>query len=270
MLIHWLITHFRRHEVVSKRFWVITGILWLISLLGTGVMSVHAVQHRFDIASLATSEMWDDDDYYTPVTHFNELDAFHSIIVAGHTDIDLTQNHVQKVSLQTTRPDLFTVEVQDSILYITCKDTYHPIDGDFMIAVPEVRSIISSGACSIENHGMLHVPSLYIQASGATEIDINVQTQQLSLQSSGASETDFKGTTDHLQVVISGAGKVEAFGLQARTANVVCSGAGQVEVSVTEDLSAQATGASKIEYRGNPVLSKNVTGGMSVIHRDIL
>ncbi len=268
MLIHWLITHFRRHEVVSKRFWVITGILWLISLLGTGVMSVHAVQHHFDIASLATSEIYDDDDDYAPITHFNELDAFHAIVVQGHADIDITQNPMQTVAMQTTRPDLYEVEVRDSVLYITCKEErHHPIDVDFSIGVPEIRSIISSGACSIDSRGVLTVNQLYVQASGAAEIDLHVQTQKLILQNSGASDVELKGHTDQLQINLSGAGEIDAFGLQARTANVVCSGAGKVEVFATETLSAQASGASKITYRGNPTVEKSITGGMSIIRR---
>ncbi len=267
MLVHWLITHFRKHGVVSKRFWIITGILWVVSLFGLGGVTIYAGTHNFSTFATDPSDLWDDDDYAT-ITHFNELDAFHSIIVSGNADIDLSQNPVQSVSMQTTRPDLYEVEVRDGVLYISCKEHKHPLDVDFTIAVPEMRSIISSGACSIDGVGVWNVDDLYIQASGASDIDLHVNAKTLNLQSSGASESEFKGTTDHLQINISGAGEVDAFGLQARTANVVCSGAGNVEVSVSEDLAAQASGASKIEYRGNPVLSKSITGGMSVIRKN--
>ncbi len=268
MLVHWLITHFRKHEVVSTRFWWITGILWLVSLFGLGGVTVYAATHNFSHFQTDPSVILDDDDDYATVTHFNELDAFHSIVVAGNADIDLSQNPVQSVSMQTSRPDLFVVDVRDSVLYIECKEGKHPLDVDFTIAVPEMRSIISSGACSIDGVGVWNVNDLYIQASGAADIDLNVNAEKVTLQSSGASEAELKGTTNHLQINISGAGEVDAFGLQARTANVVCSGAGKVEVSVSDDLAAQASGASKIEYRGNPVLSKSITGGMSVIRKN--
>ncbi len=158
--------------------------------------------------------------------------------------------------------------MRDGVLYIGCKESRFPTEVDFTIIVPALRSIVSSGACSIEGKGMLTVPSLYVESSGAAKIDLHVQTQTLRLQSSGASEIELQGTTDDLQIIISGASEVDAYGLQARTANVVCSGAGQVEVYATETLAAQATGASKIEYRGTPVLTKNITGGMSVIRKD--
>ncbi len=267
MLVHWLITHFRRHAVVSARFWWITGILWIVSLFGLGGVTIYAATHQFNYLSADASIDWDDDDYAT-ITHFNELDAFHSIIVSGNADIDLSQNPVQSVSLQTSRPDLVDVDVRDSVLYITCKEHKTLADFDFTIAVHEMRSIISSGACSIDGVGVWNVSDLYIQTSGASDIDLNVNAKTLNLQSSGASSTEFLGTVDQLQINISGAGEVDAFGLQARTANVVCSGAGQVEVSVSDELAAQATGASKIEYRGNPVLSKRITGGMSVIRKN--
>ncbi len=267
MLVHWLITHFRKHAVVSKRFWMITGILWLVSLFGLGGVTIYAATHNFSSHySIPTDDLWDDD--HATVTHFNELDAFHSIIVAGNVDIDLSQNPVQSVSMRTTRPEWFEVEVRDSILYISCKETKRIPDVDFTIAVPAVRSIISSGACSVEGVGVWHVTNLYIQTSGASEIDLNLHAETLTLQSSGASDTEFRGTADHLKINLSGAGEVDAFGLQARTASVVCSGAGEVEVSVSDDLAAQASGASKIAYRGNPVLSKSITGGMSVIRQD--
>ncbi len=268
MLIHWLITHFRKHEFVSKRFWWITGLLWLTSLLGTGVMTIYAAQHHFNALSIATDEIWDDDyEDYAPITHFNELDAFHSIVVAGHADINLTQNPVQTVTMQTHRPDLYKVEVVDSVLFIECKDGRISHDVDFSISIPEIRSITSSGACSIESRGMLNVAKLYIQASGAADIDLYVNAQEVTLQSSGASEADFKGTTDHLFINLSGAGEVDAYGLHARTANVTCAGAGKVEVSVSESLAAQAMGASKISYRGNPTVTKSITGGMGIIRQ---
>ncbi len=267
MLIYWLVMHFRRHAVVSKRFWWITGILWVISLLGLGVTTVYAGTHSFSTFSLLMDD-WDDaEDYdYALVTNFAELDTFHSIVVAGQADIELTQSDSQWVSMQSLHPELYTVEVRDSVLYISSKESHIPVD--FTILVPTVRRIVSSGACSIENTGVLAVKDLYLQASGAAKIDLNVNAQTLTLQSSGASETEFKGTVEHLQVTISGAGEVDAFGLQARTANVICSGAGQVEVWVTDTLAAQATGASKIEYRGTPVLTKSITGGMSKIRQD--
>ncbi len=266
MLVHWLITNFRKHTQVSKRFWWTTSILWVISLFGLGGATIYAGTHNFNTHfSIPTDDVWDDD--YATITRFDELDAFHSIVVAGNADIDLSQNPVQTVTMQTSRPDLYKVSVIDSVLYIECKETRLPLEVDFTIAMPEVRRIVSSGACSIEGVGVLNVTNLYIQASGAAEIDLNVVAKELTLHSSGASETDFKGITDHLFINLSGAGEVDAEKLQARTAEVICSGAGKVEVNVTDTLSAQASGASKIEYRGNPTLSKNITGGMSVIRQ---
>ncbi len=270
MLVHWLVTHFRKREVVSKRFWWITGILWLVSLFGLGGVTIYASTHDSKGLSLLADDDWDDaDDYdYALVTNFGELDAFHSIVVAGHADIELTQGESQWVSMQTVRPELYTVEVRDSVLYISCKESQKPIDVDFTIVIPTLRSIVCSGACSIENTGVLDVSDLYLQASGAAAIDMHVHAQHLTLQSSGASKSEFEGVADHFHAIISGAGEIEAYDLRARTANVVCSGAGKVEVSVSDTLSAQASGASKIEYRGTPVLAKSITGGMSKIRQD--
>ncbi len=270
MLIHWAITRFRRRKMVSKRFWWITGILWILSLLGLGGVMIYAGTHDFSTISFLADDDWDDaDDYdYALVTNFEELDVFHSIVVAGQADIELTQGASQWVSMQTIHPELYTVDVRDSVLYISCKEARMPLEVDFTIVVPTIRSIVSSGACSIANTGVLDVSDLYIQASGATAIDMYVHAQNLTLQSSGASKSEFEGVADHFYAIISGAGEIEAYDLQARTANVVCSGAGKVEVSVGDTLSAQASGASKISYRGTPVLAKNITGGMSKIRKD--
>ncbi len=104
MLVHWLVTRFRKHEVVSKRFWWITGILWLVSLFGLGGVTIYAATHNFSTHySISTDDLWDDDDYAL-VTNFESLDAFHSIVVSGQADIDISSGESQWVSIQTMHP----------------------------------------------------------------------------------------------------------------------------------------------------------------------
>ena len=82
-------------------------------------------------------------------------------------------------------------------------------------------------------------------------MDLNVY-DKLDIELSGASNADLEGNTNELKADISGASKLEAVNLISKFAELDCSGAANAEVYVTEKLDADASGASHILCEGNP------------------
>ena len=64
------------------------------------------------------------------------------------------------------------------------------------------------------------------------------------------------------------AGELEAEDLLTQVMHLNCAGASKAEVNVAAELWAQAAGASKITYKGNPRIKQNMAVGGSFIRKD--
>lgn len=103
---------------------------------------------------------------------------------------------------------------------------------------------------------------------------VKLTVKQLSgptfaLESKGAAEVILDGSIDRLLVDMTGASQLAADGLQAKTAEISTTGAGNADVAVTDTLKVVITGAGKVTYSGNPpIIKKQITGAGSIRHKD--
>ena len=123
-------------------------------------------------------------------------------------------------------------------------------------------------------HGIKIVISSPTRTGGRLRGAVKLTVKQLSgptfaLESKGASEVTLSGNIDRLLVDMTGASQLAADGLQAKSAEISTTGAGDAEVAVTDTLNVIITGAGKVTYSGNPpTIKKQITGAGSVRHKD--
>ena len=123
-------------------------------------------------------------------------------------------------------------------------------------------------------HGIKVVISSPTRAGGKIRGAIKLTVKQLSgpifaLESKGASEVALDGNIDRLLADMTGASQLVAGGLQAKSAEISTTGAGDAEVAVTDTLKVVITGAGKVTYSGNPpTIKKQITGAGSIRHKD--
>jgi len=123
-------------------------------------------------------------------------------------------------------------------------------------------------------HGIKIVISSSTRAGGKIRGAVKLTAKQLSgpifaLESKGASEVSLDGSIERLLVDMTGASQLAAAGLQAKTAEISTTGAGDAEVAVTDTLKVVITGAGKVTYSGNPAtIKKQITGAGSIRHKD--
>ena len=123
-------------------------------------------------------------------------------------------------------------------------------------------------------HGIKVIISSPTRAGGKIRGAIKLTVKQLSgpifaLEAKGASQVSLDGSVDRLLVDMTGASHLAADGLQAKTAEISTTGAGDAEVAVTDTLKVVITGAGKVTYSGNPpTIKKQITGAGSIRHKD--
>jgi len=70
-----------------------------------------------------------------------------------------------------------------------------------------------------------------------------------------------------LDADVSGSSVLNAFNMEATLAGIIASGSSEVDVNVEQQLTAKASDASKILYRGMPSVSQQ-TSGASVVQKN--
>jgi len=179
--------------------------------------------------------------------------------ISGFSSVDVSSAFVVEIAAGKE----FSVEVQadDNILPLIKTDvnggTLH-IETEksvstknemiVRITAPEIEKIESSGVAKIN-------------ASGLTG-------KSLAISTSGASKIVVAGESAELSIDVSGASNVDAEKLNAVNAHIETSGASKVYVNVTGELHAQATGASRIVYSGEPkTVDVDKSGASSVTRK---
>ena len=114
---------------------------------------------------------------------------------------------------------------------------------------PTFGKLEASGACSIKSGNRLSsAEGIWVDMSGASHSQLDVKAPSVHVDLSGACSATLQGETRDLQID----GTVDAFGLLAENTEVQLSGAGNADVYASKSLTAEASGAANIRYRGKP------------------
>lgn len=281
MIVHSIIIYMRTRRGPKARFWWITIILWLLSLVSLTTLGIRIFHHIDHSSSMLHAMVFDDMDIDEAgaTTTMLQLDAYHSVELRGAAELHLSNADVASTTLTTnmlhslvTGEDNWQTVVRDSVLYIDVT-TQIPLDEvmlDFAIASPYLRKVTVYGASKIETADgqVLTQPTFALDLNGAAQADLALYVQTLTIDAKGASRLELEGTADDVHVTIAGAGELEAEDLVAQMVHINCAGASKAEVNVARELWAQAAGASKITYKGTPHIQQNIAVGGSVIRRD--
>jgi hypothetical protein len=132
------------------------------------------------------------------------------------------------------------------------------------IVMPDILSANFSGASDSRISGFYDLEVFDIYLSGASVCQLDINAKELSARLSGASHLDLYGEGEYLEAKLSGASSLKAFHYDVVDAHINASGASYGSLTVADELHAVASGASVIRYRGNPVVTSEVSGASSV------
>ena len=176
--------------------------------------------------------------------------GFKGIKAGGAVNVEVTAQKDYSVAVEADDNLLpyIKTEVSGDVLKIYTEDRISSkSDINIKISMPEINSADISGASSA--------------------IISNVKTDSVKLETSGASKIKVNGEAKSLESKASGASGIDAENLKAENANIEASGASNTTVSATNEVKADASGASTIYYAGNPKNVKQNSSGASTIKK---
>jgi hypothetical protein len=203
---------------------------------------------------------------------------FDGVSASGAVNVFLRQGNETSVVVEAREESLkyLKTEVDNGVLKIyRDKDfSWRDLVGDnkdgkvnVYITCPRLKSVTVSGASNVRGESAFTTDNFKLQSSGASDITMSVRAKSLDVSCSGASDIKLSGQADHQKVSVSGGSEYQAYSLQSRSANIQASGASEAYVSVDGEVTASASGASDIRYKGNARVVSNSSSGASSVRQ---
>lgn len=103
MIVHSIIIYMRTRRGPKARFWWITIILWLLSLVSLTTLGIRIFHHIDNSSSMLHAMVFDDMDIDEAgaTTTMLQLDAYHSVELRGAAELHLSQADVASTTLTT-------------------------------------------------------------------------------------------------------------------------------------------------------------------------
>lgn len=206
------------------------------------------------------------------VTEEKDFSGFSEIEASGVYDLEISRGDSFSTVI-TVDDNLLdhvgiTQDGQRLKLFLKNLSLTGPVTIKAKITMPELRELHVGGACKANVQGFESSGNLNLEASGASNLRGHVEAGSLRVETSGASRVTLDGSADDVGIYASGASHLEMAGFTAGTANVQMSGASGGELTVTERLDTDLSGASWLTYHGNPTLGRTQTSGGSQLRQN--
>ncbi|MFC1968678.1 head GIN domain-containing protein [Chloroflexota bacterium] len=222
---------------------------------------------RVDISSAFSYEIMQSDTYSISITANNNL--FDDIKVAkeGQTLIIGMEIPGAPWAIFNTIPSLKAVITMPHLQGLESSGATRGTVTGFSSS--EELDVTASGASTVE---ILKIATgdVTFEVSGASEVTGDIEAKNMELEVSGASSVQLKGSSGSIAAGVSGASHLKLADLKVENANVILSGASNGTVNLEGKLDAELSGASTLEYIGEPTLGTMVITGSSKLKKNNL
>jgi Putative auto-transporter adhesin, head GIN domain len=206
-------------------------------------------------------------------TETRSIGRFKSVRISGAFKAILVKGETSALRLEADDNVLPRIEtfVEGGILVIKPKNnSWFQNTGPMTayITFTELEGLDVSGAVSASCESAIETPRFAIDASGASNLRLTLKVNELDGDVSGASKINLSGSADRFGLDASGATSLYAFDMRTLRTRLSLSGASKVEISVSESLDVDASGASKVTFRGNPRSQHIDASGASKVRKE--
>lgn len=193
------------------------------------------------------------------VTETRELPSFDRILLLDNVNVYLTEDTVQKVTVEAGENliDLVKTEVVDGEIRIMNKNrcnwarSYKP-QIYVRIHMPGVRWIVSDGVGFIQSTNTITSPELDYRLMNLGDIRLKVNNSSVMGHMHGAGDVYLEGEANHHACHIVGNGFINAKDLKTNYTWMYTNTSGNIEITVNDLLQVTIDGSGDVLYRGEP------------------
>lgn len=199
---------------------------------------------------------------------------FNKIVIPSNFEIKLIKSDSNFLSFNESEIKKYSTnylnkgfQVNNSILTFDLSEFNMVIPVNITVYSNNLQELKLEGNAKLEmgNDSIFKTTNFKIYADGATKSDLFLDVEKLDAQINGASKLTIDGKATEGKLEATGASKINAIGMAFENLNVEANGASKVSATVKNNLKAEASGVSKIEFAGNPKnVDKNISGASKI------
>jgi citrate lyase gamma subunit len=204
------------------------------------------------------------------VTRERNTDSFTGVKVSSGIDVYLKQGNNEAVSVEADEnlQEYILTEVRNGVLNVYTEYSIRDAERKRVyVTMKEVKSVTTSSAGDVYGESQINSDKLELSASSAGDIKLDVKANKVDVDISSSGDITLTGETDMLRADLSSAGDLKAYDFKTREADISVSSAGDADVNVSERITARASSAGDINYKGDPKYVDAHSSSAGGIHR---
>lgn len=182
--------------------------------------------------------------------------TFTGIKVSTGIDVFLKQgeeNGTLKVETDENLQEYILTEVRDGVLNVYTDVNIREAERKRVyLTISDLRSVTTSSAGDVIGESPVKTDVIQLKATSAGNIKLELYAREIKVDITSSGDMTLTGEANLLEAHLSSAGDLNAFELKVREADISVSSAGNADVTVSERITARASSAGDINYRGNP------------------
>jgi hypothetical protein len=213
-----------------------------------------------------------------PNVEVRQASGFHAIEIGGGIDLYLSSGS-EAVAVSARDVEVrnrIKTEVKDGVLkiWVDWKDGLKfNIRSDrkmkAYVSYKTLDMLHASGGCDVHVDGTIKSNELKLHVSGGSDFYGKVDiSSKLTVSATGGSDVNISGSAQDVSIDASGGSDFDGYDLTTETCDIDASGGSDINITVNKELSADASGASDVSWRGKATVKKaKASGAGSVSHR---
>lgn len=204
------------------------------------------------------------------VTNERHAESFTGIKASSGIDVYLKQGSAESITVEADEnlQEYIITEVRNGVLNVYTDANIRDAERKRVyVTMKEINSVRTSSAGDVIGETPIRADRLELSASSAGDIKLEVTAKNIKLDISSSGDMTLTGEAETLDANLSSAGDLNAFELKVREADISVSSAGDADINVSERITARASSAGDINYRGDPKYIDAHASSAGGIHR---
>jgi|GEM_PF-2535187 len=180
------------------------------------------------------------------------LKEFKTIAVSGQIELVLKKSTENKIVIDEGSSGDLDLSSEGGALAITVKD---PSKGGVEATVyysGTLENIAASGIVELYSKNVIITPTLPVSASGAVEIDLKVDADEVVVAAATGAEIRIVGTAKNHQAAVASGAEFDASNLISHNAVVTVGSGGEAMVFASDSMIATVSSGGELAVYGNP------------------
>jgi len=136
-----------------------------------------------------------------------------------------------------------------------------------IITTREINDFSATGESSFKVMDKITANRVNIDLTGESSFTAELASQDLNVDLTGSSQVELTGTVDNVDAKLTGESDMKDYDFTCKALDIKLTGESSAQMTVTESIRVTASGESKLFYKGDASIEKEITSGNSKVEK---